>query len=112
MVSINAKASAEKRLLDSGVEIWRYEGGLLHAKTIVADGRTSLMTSANLDRRSFELNLEASMVVYDNQVSARLRELQGRYLTQSRRISASEWYRRPAWKRLRDNLVGLLAPLL
>jgi len=101
-----------QRLLDSGVEIWRYEGGLLHAKTIVADGRTSLMTSANLDRRSFELNLEASMVVYDAQVSARLRELQGMYLTRSRRISASEWYRRPAWKRLRDNLLGLLSPLL
>lgn len=101
-----------QRLLDAGVEIWRFEGGLLHAKTIVADGKTSLMTSSNLDRRSFELNLEASMVVYDEAVSGRLRELQGRYLRQSRRISASEWYRRPAWKRLRDNLVGLLSPLL
>jgi cardiolipin synthase len=101
-----------QRLLDAGVEIWCFEGGLLHAKTIVADGRTSLMTSSNLDRRSFELNLEASMVVYDAEVSAKLRELQGRYLKQSRRISASEWYRRPAWKRLRDNIVGLLSPLL
>jgi cardiolipin synthase len=101
-----------QRLLDAGVEIWRFEGGLLHSKTIVADGKTSLMTSANLDRRSFELNLEASMVIYDAEVSGKLRELQGRYLKQSRRISASEWYRRPAWKRLRDNLVGLLSPLL
>lgn len=101
-----------QRLLDAGVEIWRFEGGLLHAKTIVADGRTSLMTSSNLDRRSFELNLEVSMVVYDAVVSEKIRALQERYLKSSRRISASEWYRRPAWKRLRDNLVGLLSPLL
>lgn len=101
-----------QRLLDAGVEIWRFEGGLLHAKTIVADGKTSLMTSSNLDRRSFELNLEASMVIYDAEVSGKLRELQERYLKQSRRISASEWYRRPAWKRLRDNFIGLLSPLL
>jgi cardiolipin synthase len=101
-----------QRLLDAGVEIWRYEGGLLHAKTIVADGRTSLMTSANLDRRSFELNLEASMVVYDAEVSRRLRTLQERYLARSTRVSPSEWYRRPAWKRLRDNLIGLVSPIL
>jgi cardiolipin synthase len=101
-----------QRLLDAGVEIWRFEGGLLHSKTIVADGKTSLMTSSNLDRRSFELNLEASMVIYDAEVSEKLRALQGRYLKQSRRISAGEWYRRPAWKRLRDNFFGLLSPLL
>jgi cardiolipin synthase len=101
-----------QRLLEAGVEIWCYEGGLLHSKTIVADGRTCLMTSANLDRRSFELNLEASMLVYDQKVSAKLRALQERYLRESRRISPSEWYRRPAWKRLRDNAVGLLSPLL
>ena len=101
-----------QRLLEAGVEIWRYEGGLLHSKTIVADGRTCLMTSANLDRRSFELNLEASMVVFDAETSAKLRALQERYLRESLRISPSEWYQRPAWKRLRDNLVGLMSPLL
>lgn len=101
-----------QRLLDAGVEIWRFRGGLLHSKTIVVDGRTSLMTSSNLDRRSFELNLEASMVIYDEKVSQTLRKLQERYLQQSRRVSPTEWYRRPAWKRLRDNLVGLLSPLL
>ena len=101
-----------QRLLDAGVEIWRFEGGLLHSKTIVVDGRTSLMTSSNLDRRSFELNLEASMVIYDASVSGKLRALQERYIKTSMRISASAWYRRPAWKRLRDNLVGLLSPLL
>jgi cardiolipin synthase len=101
-----------QRLLEAGVEIWQYRGGLLHAKTIVADGRTSLMTSANLDRRSFELNLEASLVVYDERVSASLRAVQQGYLAKSRRIVPSEWYARPAWKRLIENAVGLLSPLL
>jgi cardiolipin synthase len=101
-----------QRLLDAGVEIWHYRGGLLHAKTIVVDGKTSLMTSANLDRRSFELNLEASLVVYDGETSRRLRAVQERYLARSRRISAREWHARPAWKRLVENAVGLLSPLL
>ena len=101
-----------QRLLDAGVEIWHYRGGLLHAKTIVVDGKTSLMTSANLDRRSFELNLEASLVVYDGETSRRLRAVQERYLARSRRINAREWHARPAWKRLVENTVGLLSPLL
>ena len=39
----------------------------------MVDGQTSMITSANLDRRSFELNLEASLVVYDDATSAALR---------------------------------------
>jgi cardiolipin synthase len=101
-----------QRLLDSGVEIWQYRGGLLHAKTIVVDGKTCLMTSANLDRRSFELNLEASLVVYDAATSSRLRRVQEGYLSRSTRIRPFDWYRRPAWKRLIENAVGLLSPLL
>jgi cardiolipin synthase len=101
-----------QRLLDAGVEIWQYRGGLLHAKTIVVDGKTCLMTSANLDRRSFELNLEASLVVYDAETSDKLRAVQEGYLAKSRRILAKDWYARPAWKRLIENAVGLLSPLL
>jgi cardiolipin synthase len=101
-----------QRLLEAGVEIWQYRGGLLHAKTIVVDGRTSLMTSANLDRRSFELNLEASLVVYDAEVTRRLRAVQEGYLRKSKRVEPSEWYARPAWKRLIENAVGLMSPLL
>jgi cardiolipin synthase len=113
--SVLVKLASRKfyqRLLEAGVEIWQYRGGLLHAKTIVADGRTSLMTSANLDRRSFELNLEASLVVYDAAASRQLRALQESYLVKSRRVDPSEWYRRPAWKRLIENAVGLMSPLL
>ena len=101
-----------QRLLDAGVEIWQYRGGLLHAKTIVVDGKTCLMTSANLDRRSFELNLEASLVVYDQAVSQRLRVVQEGYLARSERIDPKAWHGRPAWRRLIENAVGLLSPLL
>jgi len=71
-----------------------------------------MMTSANLDRRSFELNLESSLVIYDPEVSKRLRGVQQGYLDRASRISLEEWVRRPAWKRLVENAVGLLAPLL
>ena len=70
------------------------------------------MTSANLDRRSFELNLEVSMVVYDEGVSRDLRRLQDAYLARSTRIDPKDWWNRPAWKRLTENAIGLLAPIL
>jgi cardiolipin synthase len=101
-----------QRLLDAGVEIWHYRGGLLHAKTIVVDAKTCLMTSANLDRRSFELNLEVSLVVYDQKTSCALRKIQEGYIAKSRRVDPREWYARPAWKRLVENAVGLLSALL
>jgi cardiolipin synthase len=101
-----------QQLLDAGVEIWQYRGGMLHSKTIVVDGKTCLMTSANLDRRSFELNLEVSLIVYDSATAARLRKVQEGYLAKSRRIDARAWHARPAWKRLVENAVGLVSALL
>ncbi len=101
-----------QRLLEAGVELWQYHGGLLHSKTIVVDRQTCLMTSANLDRRSFELNLEVSMVVYDEAVSVELRRLQDDYLARSTRIDPRDWWNRPAWKRLVENGIGLLSPIL
>jgi cardiolipin synthase len=101
-----------QRLLEAGVEIWQYRGGLLHTKTVVVDGQTSMITSANLDRRSFELNLEASLVVYDDATSAALRRVQEGYLARSTRIEPAAWFARPAWKRAIENGVGLLSPIL
>ncbi|MSR41018.1 MAG: cardiolipin synthase [Phycisphaerales bacterium] len=100
------------RLLEAGVEIWEFKKGLLHAKTIVVDGQVSLMTSANLDRRSFELNLELALVLYDAAASADIRRLQDGYLQDSVRINRERWEQRGAHHRIVENLCGILAPIL
>ncbi|HMN96045.1 MAG TPA: cardiolipin synthase [Phycisphaerales bacterium] len=99
-------------LLDSGVEIREFNGGLLHAKTLVVDRHICLISSANLDRRSFELNFETGLVVYDDDFSSQLRFLQTGYMESSTRVDPSRWRDRSWPARLAQNAAGLMGPLL
>lgn len=99
-------------LLESGVRIREYTKGLLHAKTIAIDKQLALVTSANLDRRSFELNLEVSMLVYDTDFASELRFLQQSYMEDSDLINIKDWEARAWWRRLLENAAGMLSPLL
>lgn len=100
------------RLLEAGVEIHEFEAGLLHAKTMTIDRQLYMVGSANLDRRSLELNFEASMFGYDSEIASRLRFLQSSYLEQSTQVEETLWGQRGPLKRMTCNAAGLLAPLL
>ena len=99
-------------LLDSGVRITEYRKGLLHSKTMTVDRKIALVTSANLDRRSFELNFEVSMVVYDDDFASQLRFMQVGYMAESDEIDRVRWRRRPWFTRLWQNAAGMLSPVL
>ena len=60
-----ASRSTYADLLLAGVEVYEFRPGLLHAKTMIADGAVGLIGSANLERRSFELNFENSLLFAD-----------------------------------------------
>jgi cardiolipin synthase len=99
-------------LLEAGVEIHEFTGGLLHAKTVLVDDLVSVITSANLDRRSFELNFEMGVLLYDAGFAETLRTLQARYIAQSTRVDLQAWRQRPPGIRLLEGAAGLLSPLL
>ncbi len=99
-------------LLDAGVKIMAYRPGLLHAKTLTADRDIALIGSANLDQRSFWLNYEVTLAVYDTNFASQLRQLQREYIRQSDRITLKQWKSRPIWQHAADNLAQLFAPLL
>lgn len=99
-------------LLTAGVEIYQYRGGLLHSKTVTADDDVALLGSVNMDRRSFTINYEISMFVYNTGVLNELRALQQRYIDKSFRVEDTDWERRPVHSRLVENALQLLAPLL
>ncbi len=107
-----ASRSYYEDLLEAGVEIFEYTDGLLHAKTFCFDGLISVVATANLDRRSYELNYEVSMVVADPDFTARLRDVQLSYLENSTRVDGDSFIQRPLWARLIENTAGLFAPLL
>jgi cardiolipin synthase len=70
------------------------------------------VTTANLDRRSFELNYEASLMVYDSDFTGRLRFLQKSYLESSLRIDPADWRRRSWPRKIAQNAAGVFAPIL
>jgi cardiolipin synthase len=99
-------------MVEAGVRIYEFRPGLLHAKTMVADGKVGLIGSANLDRRSFELNFENNILFADDAFAHELRERQMTYLAQSDRVSAEEVARTGMARRFWQNLLATLSPLL
>jgi len=99
-------------LLAAGVHIYEYEGGLLHTKSLTLDGDVSLIGSANMDRRSFELNYENNILFHDVALTAVMRERQQTYIAHSKRITQEAVAAWPISRRLWNNLVATLGPVL
>lgn len=107
-----ASRSFYQPLLDAGAEVREYTRGLLHAKTITVDRDFALVSTANLDRRSFEINFEVTTLVYDSDFASHLRLLQMRYLEDCRVVDPASWSARRWPRRLVENAAGLFSPLL
>jgi cardiolipin synthase A/B len=99
-------------LLAAGVKIYEYVGGLLHAKTLTLDGEITLIGSANMDRRSFDLNYENNILLFDPALTAAMRERQQEYISRSRPVSKQETSAWPISRRLWNNSIATLGPLL
>jgi cardiolipin synthase len=107
-----ASRSLYAELLAAGVAIHEFQGGLLHAKTLTVDGEIALIGSANMDRRSFDLNYENNLLLADRAVTGAIRTRQAQYIDQSRRVLAAEVGAWPAWRRLWHNAAAVMGPLL
>jgi cardiolipin synthase len=99
-------------LIDAGIEIYEFRPGLLHAKTMVVDGRVGLIGSANLDRRSFELNFENNILFEDADFAAAVRARQDEYLAECDRVTREDVERYGVALRLWQNLLATLSPML
>jgi cardiolipin synthase len=91
-------------LLLEGIEIYQYQAALLHAKTMVVDGVWATVGSTNLDRRSFAINDELNVAVYDRPFARRLQAVFERDLEHSRKVTYTEWRRRGIFARLLELL--------
>jgi cardiolipin synthase len=99
-------------LLAAGVKIYEYVGGLLHTKSLTLDGEVTLIGSANMDRRSFDLNYENNILFYDPDLTAEVRRRQESYIAKSVAVCSEvvdgwSWHRR-----LWNNTVAMLGPVL
>jgi cardiolipin synthase len=107
-----ASRSYYEDLLAAGVHIFEYVGGLLHTKSLTLDGEVTLIGSANMDRRSFELNYENNILLYDPDLTAEMRRRQQSYIDKSQPVTGADV---AAWtwrRRLWNNTVAVVGPVL
>jgi cardiolipin synthase A/B len=107
-----ASRSYYSDLLAAGVRIFEYEGGLLHSKSLTLDGEVTLIGSANLDRRSFDLNYENNILFYDPTLTGEMRRRQDAYLAQSYPVTADMVAQWPITRRFWNNTIAMLGPIL
>lgn len=108
----SAARSYYNDLLRSGVEIYQYKKGFIHAKTLVSDSKLAMIGTANMDFRSFDLNFEVNAIVYDTKIGTELSKVFYEDLQNSERINPEEWAARPKYKQLLEKAARLLSPLL
>ena len=107
-----ASRSYYSDLLASGVRIYEYHGGLLHTKSLTLDGEVTLIGSANMDRRSFDLNYENNILFYDPTLTVEMRRRQHAYLACSRPVTIETVAQWPVTRRLWNNTIAMLGPIL
>jgi cardiolipin synthase len=79
---------------------------------MTVDGRLSLIGSTNMDRRSFNLNYENSMLIDSTDITAELDAVQQGYIDRATEITLAQVQRWSVFRRIRNNSVALAEPLL
>jgi len=108
-----ASRSYLREAAEAGIKVSLYEGGFLHAKTLVSDDAVGTCGSTNLDFRSFENNFEGNAFFYDSNLARRMRDV---YLADEQQsvdlTTLSDRMNPHIVRRLWDSLTRLLSPLL
>jgi cardiolipin synthase len=112
MIVAAASRSYYDELLAAGVRIREYVGGLLHAKTLTMDGEITLIGSANIDRRSFDLNFENNVLIFDAGLTAEVRARQQHYLASSQHVGLETVAAWSTGRQIWNNSVAMFGPVL
>jgi cardiolipin synthase len=110
LVKFSAYAFAGE-MLESGIEIYRYEPGFLHEKVFLVDDRFAGVGTANFDNRSFRLNFEVTALIMDNQFVSDMEAMFKADLAKSRLMTVEEVEGKPFWFRAMSRLSYLTSPI-
>ena len=107
-----ASRSTWGKLLQAGAEIYLYQPTMYHCKVLIVDELWTSVGSTNFDNRSFVINDEANLNVYDRDFALEQVRMFERDLAQSRRVTLAEWQGRPWIEKLWSRVAGLLSSQL
>ncbi|WP_373518488.1 cardiolipin synthase [Pricia sp.] len=98
--------------LESGIRIFRYCKGFIHAKTMLVDDRLSTIGTANLDYRSFALNFEITALIYNKAINEQMAGIFENDLEDCEEVELERWKERGIRRKLKESFSRLWAPLL
>lgn len=99
-------------ILKNGGNVYLFKEGMIHAKIITVDDDMAMVGSANFDIRSFYLNIELVLILFEPEFIYNLGMLQNCYKGHSTLIRADAWFKRPLPKRMFEGMVKIFSPLL
>ncbi|NVJ55383.1 MAG: cardiolipin synthase [Vibrionaceae bacterium] len=107
-----ASRSFYTELMEAGVEIYEFYGGLLHTKSVVIDEQFCLVGTVNMDMRSLWLNFELTLAIDDEAFTKEMYWLQKSYMEASHKVKLKEWHERSMYSRFLERVFYLFNPLL
>ncbi|MDB5842043.1 MAG: cls [Herminiimonas sp.] len=99
-------------LLEAGAEIYEYQPTMYHCKVMIVDGKMVSVGSTNFDDRSFKMNDEANLNIYDADFAEQQISVFQQDLKKSRRITYAQWQNRPLSEKAIEHAAAMLGPLL
>lgn len=99
-------------LIEAGAKCYTYNDGFVHGKYVLIDGEAGCVGTANMDIRSFKLNFEVNVVVYDKEVVGKIEESFEKVKKKSTRVTRYDYATRGTKIKIKEQLCRLLSPLL
>lgn len=99
-------------LMEAGIRIFEYEPTMIHAKSMVVDGKWGFVGTINFDNRSMMLNDEVAMVFSSSEIGRQLVEIFEDDLTRAREVDLEEFRSRPLWQKATEQLSRTIAHVL
>ncbi len=107
-----ASFSYVSECLRTGIKVYLYEPGMIHAKMMIIDNDFVTSGSTNFDFRSLENNFECNLFVYDEAFNSRMRGIFFEDMKLCHKITLTEWQKRTRGQRVLESVVRLMAPVL
>jgi cardiolipin synthase len=108
----HASFSFIKPLLQRGVNVYLYEKGFMHSKTISIDGSLAFVGTVNIDARSFYLNFEITSVIHEPDLCKAMENSFEKDKRNSRLVTLEQWQSRSVVHKGMDSVCRLLSALL
>ena len=94
-----------------GANIYAFDGGFIHSKVMFADDIVATTGTTNLDERSFGLNFETNLVMYDRNINNELRKQFHKDMEMSRHMTVEIFNNRPLYMKIREPIARIFSPI-